>query len=780
MTSSGAASQAGLALKQVVSLIIAQRHPSRFLGPDRAGLAELTDAYLRVLAENEVIDPALRDRALAAKLRFRANAAGGGEAEFVERPEFVEKKGTNAVRGRIAALLGLDSFYDLDRLDLTVESEIDAPAQNRVTAALLELRDPKRVAELGLKGFRLLDRGDPAGVTHSFSLYERGEGVNWLRVQTDNVDQPFSMVEGAKIDLGSTAKLRTLVTYLDIVAALHAAYAGKPAEALRAAEIAPSDVLSRWAVDQLLASPGLPLRDLLDRAMQRPYSASPTERFFTGGGVHEFHNFDSKDDNRVMSVAEAFRNSVNLVFVRLMRDVVAYYQHRLPNAPATLLADPKAPERLDYLRRFADREGRVYLGRFYAKYRGLKGQEITDKLIEGMRLTPTRLVAAMRYLYPDAGPETLDAAFDAYLPEADPDEDALEAWHEAYAPDRYDLVDRAYTMGVHPLELWLAGYLAKHPEPSWSETVAASANERIEVYRWLYRTSRKRAQDVRIKGIIEIEAFLEVHQQWQKLGYPFDRVVPSLATSIGASADRPSALADLMGILLNDGVRMPTLRVERLHFAAGTPYETVLTPAQPAAERVLPVEVARVAREALADVVANGTARRVHKAFPAAGQSKVGGPALAVGGKTGTGDHREKIYARGNQKVGERVRGRAATFVFYVGDRFYGIVTAYVAGAEAADYRFTSGLPVQILAHLAPTLREIIDKPDPARDERLIAKTPPDKSPPALQPEPAALKRPRRRSRGSWQFPGASLDFRRARSRPPGSPLTALRRKKGA
>jgi cell division protein FtsI/penicillin-binding protein 2 len=172
--------------------------------------------------------------------------------------------------------------------------------------------------------------------------------------------------------------------------------------------------------------------------------------------------------------------------------------------------------------------------------------------------------------------------------------------------------------------------------------------------------------------------------------------------------------------------------MRRLHFAAGTPYETVLAPAQPAAERVLPAEVARIVREALADVVAHGTARRVHKAF-----ATPDGATLAVGGKTGTGDHREKVYARGSRLIGERVKGRAATFVFYVGERHYGIVTAYVAGPDAADYRFTSGLPVQILAHLAPTLRDIIERDaDPLRDKRLIAK-------PALplQPEPAAARR---------------------------------------
>ena len=50
--------------------------------------------------------------------------------------------------------------------------------------------------------------------------------MNYLRVQTDNLAQPFDINEGAKLDLGSTAKLRTLITYLEIVAELHARLAG--------------------------------------------------------------------------------------------------------------------------------------------------------------------------------------------------------------------------------------------------------------------------------------------------------------------------------------------------------------------------------------------------------------------------------------------------------------------------------------------------------------------------------------------------------------------------
>jgi hypothetical protein len=45
--------------------------------------------------------------------------------------------------------------------------------------------------------------------------------------------------------------------------------------------------------------------------------------------------------------------------------------------------------------------------------------------------------------------------------------------------------------------------------------------------------------------------------------------------------------------------------------------------------------------------------------------------------------------------------------VFFIGKRHFGTVTAYVPGADARDYRFTSALPVQILKTLAPLMRPI-------------------------------------------------------------------------
>ena len=37
--------------------------------------------------------------------------------------------------------------------------------------------------------------------------------------------------------------------------------------------------------------------------MRRTYSASPWERFFTGGGLHQFANFNPDHNGRTMSVA---------------------------------------------------------------------------------------------------------------------------------------------------------------------------------------------------------------------------------------------------------------------------------------------------------------------------------------------------------------------------------------------------------------------------------------------------------------------------------------------
>jgi hypothetical protein len=285
------------------------------------------------------------------------------------------------------------------------------------------------------------------------------------------------------------------------------------------------------------------------------------------------------------------------------------------------------------------------------------------------------------------------------------------------------LADRAYVAGVHPLELWLVHHLQEHPRAGRQEVIAASEQTRQDVYGWLFKGSLHK-QDLRIRLLLEQDAFERVLENWRLQGYPFAHLIPSLGTAIGASGDRPDALAELVGIILNDGVRQPTVDIERLHFAVGTPYETNLV-ASGTAQRVMSPDVARTLRQAMQSVVAQGTASRLRGAYASAS-----GQPMLIGGKTGTGDNRFDRFSRGGGIISSRVVDRTATFVFYLGDRFYGTVTAYVPGEQAARYHFISALAVQLLKSLEPELRPLIEAPPipalPAPAPALMALDAPD------------------------------------------------------
>ena len=62
-------------------------------------------------------------------------------------------------------------------------------------------------------GHQLLGDGNPAQMTWSFVLYERDGDRNYVRIHADSLNKPFDINSGAKLQLGSTAKLRTLITY---------------------------------------------------------------------------------------------------------------------------------------------------------------------------------------------------------------------------------------------------------------------------------------------------------------------------------------------------------------------------------------------------------------------------------------------------------------------------------------------------------------------------------------------------------------------------------------
>lgn len=697
------------AYREVLSLMIAQRRPSYFLGTGQDPLAVLTDGYLRLLGKFGVIPPELRDASLRVKLSLRDHRRAQ------PAPEFNGRKAANAIRNRLALLLETPLVYDLDRLDVAVTSTIDGDMQEAVRRGLLRLQDPAFAKSAGLNGDRLLERGDPAGVLYSFTLYERARGGNLLRVQTDNFDQPFDINDGAKLELGSTAKLRTLGTYLEIVASLHRKYGQLAPEALRVVEVDRKDRISRWAVGYLATAQDKSLRAMLEAALDRRYSASPAEQFFTGGGIHTFENFKRDDDFKVPSVREAFRDSVNLAFIRLMRDIVYHYIYQVPASTTKILEDAGHPRRAEILASFADREGRQFIQRFYRKYQGRDSAQVRELLINGARSTPERLAVIFRSLEPDGSIESFSQFLKQHVAPSSLADKIIASLYNRHAPGRYTLADRGYLARVHPLELWVASYLRQHPGATLSQVVNASARERQEVYRWLFRAERKDAQDKRIFIMLETEAFMEMHRAWKRLGYPFDFLVPSYATAIGSSGDRPSALAELAGIILNDGVRVPAVRIEGMQFASATPYETVVRREAAEGERVMAPEVAAALKRSLVQVVEAGTARRLRGAFVLSA-----GDRLTVGGKTGTGDNRFDTFNTSGDLIESRAINRTATFAFFIGDRHFGVVTAFVPGAKAEEYRFTSALPVQILKTLAPAILPFVD---PHGDAQCVRKT---------------------------------------------------------
>src|SRR5206468_2772665 len=155
---------------------------------------------------------------------------------------------------------------------------------------------------------------------------------------------------------------------------------------------------------------------------------------------------------------------------------------------------------------------------------------------------------------------------------------------------------------------------------------------------------------------------------------------------------------------VNRGMRLPVTRVASLQFARGTPYETRLAYQPTQAERVLKPEIADVVRRALIGVVQEGTAKRLKGAL-----IRRDGSVVEIGGKTGTGDHRFDTFGRGGQLLSSRVVNRSATLVFLIGDRYFGTMLAYVHEPYAANYKFMSAMPAQLLKVLKPVLLPLVD-----------------------------------------------------------------------
>ena len=160
-----------------------------------------------------------------------------------------------------------------------------------------------------------------------------------------------------------------------------------------------------------------------------------------------------------------------------------------------------------------------------------------------------------------------------------------------------------------------------------------------------------------------------------------------------------------MGVIQNDGLRFASRRINDLHFAAGTPYEVRLERPDEVGVQVMHADVAGALKGVLSEVVDGGTARRLQGTFVDAD-----GAAIALGGKTGTGDNRIHSMTASGRSTSSQVMNRTATFVFFLGDDHFGALTAFVPGKAADGFRFTSALPVQVLKGMAPILQNYLQQ----------------------------------------------------------------------
>jgi membrane peptidoglycan carboxypeptidase len=690
--------------KQVLSLICAVRAPTYYLIHNPAALEARMSKYITILQREGILESEFADQ-----LRKTSIAVTPGKY-ISQQLSFALRKAVNSIRNDLMQTLGVSRYYDLNLLHMEVDTTIDVDLQEKIGNLLRKLKDDDFVKQKGLKGKRLLKNGDAEDVVYSCMLFERTPYGNALRVNIDSQDQPFDINTGMKLELGSTAKLRTLAHYLEVMEILYKELSGRTEEELNDRARNAQDPLTKWSAKIIKKYKTLSLDSFLNKSLNRKYSASPYETFFTGGGLHTFHNFNKYDNSRRLTVKEATIHSTNLVYIRMMRDLVRYHKARLPYDTHEIITNMDSAQRRVMLEKIVQKEEQQHLKSYYRSYRNLTQEEIINRFL-GKNATSERYLTILFYAWGyDRTEEELTRWLMRWKKETSPEE--VQKMTHAYANPSLGLADYAFLLRRHPLQLWCVGQLMKNPEMTWQELYAKSDKARKISSSWLFKKRNRKAQNLRLRIRFERDAFARMTPYWQKLGFPFDSLIPSYATSIGSSSDRPAALAELMGIIINDGMLFHNISITHLRIADGTPYHTDIALPIRNGYRVMSEPVARAIRSVIMNVVERGTAQRLNGAF-----RQADGKPVKAGGKTGSGDNRVKRYNRYGHMISSRAVNRTATFVFFIDNRFFGVVTAFVSGKKSGAYTFTSALPVTILKMIAPSINSRLIPEDKVIEE---------------------------------------------------------------
>lgn len=485
--------------RKALSLIMSVTMPSAFLNEKAMIVSE--DAGGKKIKGREALDlrvrkylPLLRDAGIISPRLYAATVAAKTEfapaSTHLRTRDNIPHKSVNLLRSELAQMLKIkDGLYSLDRIDGTAYSTLDSVVSGQVLDFLNYAKTPEGAQELGIIGAKLLPNPDSATrVNYAFTLYEITDNGNVLRVEEDTSPEAMNLNRHVKAGFGSTAKARTYADYLEVVAIFHDRYNGKTPEELSAVRIDGKNNLARWALEYL-ADPETDksLMAMQRASLQRVYSANPGEMFFTGGGLHPpFSNFDPKDNHRGFTVSEALYESVNLPFIRIMRDIVQATMFLDMQIDEAFFTDPDNRQRREYLERFVHAEGTQFLWRAWKKQSDKTPEEVLSLLAEQTSRSPDKLAVIYRSLKPEESFENFrafilkecgdcvqdiaadetpdDAQRDQRMKALEKQDRALRKKYDDYAPGKFDINDRGYlARPVHPLELWLGEYkIAAH------------------------------------------------------------------------------------------------------------------------------------------------------------------------------------------------------------------------------------------------------------------------------------------------------------------------------
>src|SRR3990172_4576758 len=519
--------QKARAFLQVLSLLCSVRAPSYYIIENPPALEMRVRNYVNLLEKEGIIEPDF-----AALLRKTPVKFSPTPYESQPKP-LAMRKASNTIRNKLLQGLGVTDYYTLDRIQLEVKTTLDIPLQERITDFFHQLEDKEFVDEKGLRGKRLLSTGDASEVIYSFRLFEITPYGNTLRVNTDNYAHPFDLNEGMKLELGSTAKLRTLSHYLEIVALIYKELAGLDAKSLKniARNTAEHDPITSWVAESLRKAPSMSFDVLLDQALKRKYSGCPAQ-FFTGGGLHSFGNFSKLDNSRILTVEDATATSTNLVYIRLIQDLVRYHRNRLPYDTQAILDNPRDPKRLMFLQEIADKEANHFLSKFYKRYRNLTSDEVVDKFLGKDADSLRHLTILFFAWFRETNEEDLGKWLKHHTGKA-VDQKTLTRLYKGYSNPDLTISDYGFLLRRHPLEVWTAGTLRKHPKMLWNELFEKSETPRQVTASWLFKTRNQSAQNRRLRIRFEKDAFARMTPYRKRLGFPFYTLVPSYSTAIG-------------------------------------------------------------------------------------------------------------------------------------------------------------------------------------------------------------------------------------------------------